>query len=64
MAKCFTGIELHSIIKYLLLALFLLTIPVESCFVVHYVLYFKDIPMKFYLQMSQNSSFPYIVHLN
>lgn len=37
---------------------------IYPCFVVHYVAYFKDFPMKYYLHISQNSSFPYIVHLN
>lgn len=49
----------------LLLTTLLHVLPqIEACFFVHYVVYFKDVPMKYYLEMSQNSSFPYIVHLN
>lgn len=52
-------------ITLLLITTLLHVLPqIKTCFVVHYVVYFKDIPMKYYLEMSQNSSFPYIVHLN
>ena len=55
--------KLNNVLSYVLLVLSVLY-SINACFVVHYVLYFNDIPMKYFLQISQNSSFPYIVHLN